>query len=200
MLRGIIPAVAAVLMAALPATADRWFTYEECRLLKNDFNDGDSFHVRTKSNHVIFRLYFVDAAETSRQVPERVKEQAAYWDISEAQTLELGKQAVTFAEQFLKKGFTAYSKRHDARGQSKRPRYFAMVKADGAFLSVALVEQGLARVYGAPTELPDGTPSRRHWERLRAAERKARRMKRGAWGMQLSPLQRFLQKQKQRGG
>ena len=182
------------LFVVTSASADRWYTYEDCRLMPNESNDGDSFHVKTRSNHMIFRLYFVDAGETDRQVPERLTEQAAYWGITEAEVMQVGKQAAAFTAKFLAKGFTAYSKRHDARGASKLPRYFAMIEAGDEYLSEALVRNGLARVYGAPTELPDGTDSRKHWGRLRVAEREAKRMKRGAWGLQKSRLQQFLEK------
>ena len=59
----------------------RWWTYESCRLIPNEAHDGDSFHVQTKSDHYIFRLYFVDCAETDDSFPERVREQAKYWGI-----------------------------------------------------------------------------------------------------------------------
>ena len=48
-----------------------------------------------------------------------------------------------------------YTRKEDARGRGHR-RYYALVKARGKYLSLALVEAGLARVYGWRTDLPDG--------------------------------------------
>lgn len=165
------------------AAAGRWYTYDGCRLLENDFNDGDSFHTVRNSSHYIFRLYFVDAPETDRSIPERVKEQAEYWGITEAQVLKLATEAKRFTQRFLAKGFTTYSKRENARGRSDRERYYAVIKAGGKDLAEALVSAGLVRVYGHDTPLPDGTAAKKHWADLRVAERAAKRAGRGAWGL-----------------
>src|SRR5262245_9300497 len=42
----------------------KWVTLTGCRLLTNQFVDGDSFHVTHKGNKYIFRLYFVDSPES----------------------------------------------------------------------------------------------------------------------------------------
>ncbi len=164
------------------AHAERWYAYRECKHLDKLYFDGDSFHVRTKSNHYIFRLYFVDAPELEKTVPERVAEQAEYWDISEEQVIELAKEAKGFTKKFLSKGFTVHSKREDAKGRSHRPRFFGFVEANGQYLSEALVKNGLARVYGAWAKLPDGTRASKFRARLKILERQAKREKRGGWG------------------
>lgn len=43
-------------------TAD-WITLENCRLVPNAANDGDSFHVSVNGKEYIFRLYLVEPAE-----------------------------------------------------------------------------------------------------------------------------------------
>jgi endonuclease YncB( thermonuclease family) len=178
----LIAALVAMPLAA-PSTglADRWYEYKDCRLLEDEYYDGDSFHVKTKSNHYIFRLYFVDAPELDRRVPSRVAEQAEYWDIEETKVLKIALRAKSFVREFLSDGFTVYSKRHDARGASERDRFFGMIESEGKYLSEALVEQGLARVYGARTSLPDGKESRKFIAQLKVLERKAKREERGAW-------------------
>ncbi len=163
--------------------ADKWYTYDGCRLLDDATYDGDSFHASRNRSHYIFRLYFVDAPETDRSFPERVKQQAAYWGITDAQVLKLAAEAKRFTGRFLDKGFTAYSKREDARGRSDRKRYYAVIKAGGRDLAEALVSEGLARVYGHDTTLPDGKPAKKRWAELRVAERAAKRAGRGAWGL-----------------
>jgi endonuclease YncB( thermonuclease family) len=184
-LRRLLLAVAALwaLTASRSDSANRWYTYDECSLIENDSNDGDSFHVARNSSHYIFRLYFVDTPESNRSYPERVKAQAEYWGISEAQVLKLATEAKRFSQRFLVKGFTVYSKREDARGRSDRKRYYAVVKAGGRDLAEALVTEGLARVYGHDTMLPDGKSAKKHWAELKVLERAAKRAGRGAWGL-----------------
>jgi endonuclease YncB( thermonuclease family) len=175
-------------LAALPAAGAtrKWTVYDKCELIPNDFNDGDSFHVRCKRRHYVFRLCFVDAPETDRSIPGRLTEQAQYWDIKEKDALRLGKEAARFTGDFLKREFKVYTKREDARGRGERPRYFAMVEAGGKFLSMALVENGLARIYGKRLNLPNGLSWRKYKARLETAERKAKREGQGAWGLSLS--------------
>jgi endonuclease YncB( thermonuclease family) len=176
----LVIAVAALFTTPLSSIA-RWYRYDDSRLIKQDFNDGDSFHVQCGRRHYIFRLYFVDAPETDLSFPDRVNAQAEYWALTPGQTVKLGQAAARFTRTFLSKPFTVHTKRIDARGRSDRPRYFGMIETEAGFLSEALVRNGLARVYGMSTELPDGKPSSRHWGRLRSAERTAKREKLGGW-------------------
>ncbi len=177
-----------VLCAALAAHAltpalslARWYHYENCRLIEQDFNDGDSVHVRCGRRHYIFRLYFVDAPETDLSFPDRVDDQAEYWGLTPGQAVRLGQSATEFTEAFLSEPFTVHTQRIDARGRSDRTRYFGMIETETGFLSEALVRNGLARLYGMSTDLPNGKPASRHWGALRSAERAARREKLGGW-------------------
>lgn len=168
-------------LSQISFAADRWYEYQDCKHLAEEYYDGDSFHVKTKSDHFIFRLYFVDAPETDTSIPDRVKEQAEYWNITEERLLKVAAEAKEFTEKFLSNGFIVYSKRQTARGQSKKERFFAMVKVNDRYLCEALVENGYARVYGAWSDLPDGTNSRKFISHLKALEIKARRAGKGAW-------------------
>ena len=47
---------------ASTALADEWKTLTNCRLIENESNDGDSFHVKADGEEHIFRLYFVGHA------------------------------------------------------------------------------------------------------------------------------------------
>ena len=53
-----------------------WITLDDCKLIPNKANDGDSFHIRTNDNEYLVRLYFVDAPETASIGPARLIEQA----------------------------------------------------------------------------------------------------------------------------
>lgn len=167
------------------AACAEWKVYEKCTLIPQPFNDGDSFHVKAGRRHYIFRLYFVDAPETEDSYATRVADQAEYFGITPEKVMALGKQASRFTREFLAKPFTVYTERQNARGQSRRTRYFAMIETDAGFLSNALVREGLARVYGCPTVLPDGTPASKYFARLRAREREAKRAGNGGWADEL---------------
>ena len=54
------------------ARADDWQTIRGCRLIENESNDGDSFHVKADGEERIFRLYFVETPKlwTCRTLPD----------------------------------------------------------------------------------------------------------------------------------
>jgi len=169
------------LLGPLPGAAAQWKVYENCRLIPNEYNDGDSFHVKTKRYEYVFRVYFVDAPETDMSIPERVQQQAAYWDIDADAAVDLAEAAKKFTADFLRDGFTVYTMKEDAKGRGWSKRYFAMIKVGDRYLSEALVSAGLARIYGKPTPLPDGRGANKYIADLRVAEREARRKGVGGW-------------------
>ena len=60
-------------------------------------------------------------------------------------------------------------------------RYYAIVRAGDKDLAEELVKHGLARAYGAGTDLPDGSEEDRWRAKLAAAERSARTRRVGIW-------------------
>jgi endonuclease YncB( thermonuclease family) len=185
-------AVALLLLAAgWPKRNTAWQTLEGCRLLPNAANDGDSFHVLHRGKEYIFRLYFADAPETSEQVPERLAEQAEHWGLEPRKVMAAGEEAGRFTAEFLRRPFTVRTRMQDARGSSRRKRYYALVEADGRPLHEALVEAGLARVYGMWADLPDGTAARDHVKALDRLEKAARRGARGAWKARAGSMARL---------
>jgi hypothetical protein len=68
---------AAVDLGARDGSKD-WIVLNNCRLIANPANDGDSFHVSAGEKEYLFRLYFVDAPETDEMIPGRLVEQAKY--------------------------------------------------------------------------------------------------------------------------
>ena len=194
-------AILALLAAWLPdARAQKWTVYTNCVLEANAYNDADSFHVKCKRRGYIFRLYFADAPESSRQAPARVAEQAEYWNLSEKDVLAAGAAATRFTQAFLKEPFTVYTRREDARGQSAQPRYYAMVNAGGRWLCEALVENGWARSYGMRVDsLPDGADGRVHRKLLDQKEIKARRAGVGMWSARSTGLRALLERRQAAG-
>lgn len=100
--RPITALVATLFLATLvPAIAGEWETLKGCRLLPNESNDGDSFHVEHDGKEYIFRLYFADSPESSMQVAERVAQQADDFGVGEEAVLRAGKDAAQFTERAL---------------------------------------------------------------------------------------------------
>ena len=67
----------------------------------DEWTDGDSFRVRLPGDRLeTFRLYFVDTTE-SRSSGTRSDEQAAYFGLTRAQAIDLGRQAKIFTASAL---------------------------------------------------------------------------------------------------
>ena len=70
--------------------------FDGCVLEPDEWTDGDSFRVQlTDGRFETFRLYFVDTTE-SRSRGKRSDEQAAYFGLTRAQAIDLGRQAKIF--------------------------------------------------------------------------------------------------------
>ena len=188
--------LAALTIPESASAAKKWREYTDCHMIPNPANDGDSFHVKAgniKSKTYLFRLYFTDTPESESSLPERLQEQADYFGIADpADVVKAGKEASHFTENFLKDGFTVYSRLSDALGRSEMDRDYGMVmNAAGQDLGTELVRNGLARVYGNGTDLSELEPYNRTeeawWRRLHQAELEAKKEKRGAWALATGP-------------
>ncbi len=170
--------------SALPAQAKVSGKWEEMEgaVLASGYMDGDSFHIRHKNKDIIIRLYYVDTPETNKQFEDRNAEQASYFGISETKVIPLGKKGEKFTKKELSgKKFTVWTRWEDARGSSQQKRFYGLVEIGKKDLGEMLVEQGLARVYGASTVMPNGTPVDGQFARLRQKERRAKAKRRGGW-------------------
>ena len=163
-----------VLWAVSIATATaEWETLRDCRLLPNNYNDGDSFHVEADGEERIFRLYFADTPESSDQVPERVAEQAEHFGVSKTEVMHAGKEAAAFTARALRKRFTVTTRWQNARGASALPRSYASITtAEGKDLAELLVAAGLARAHGAVADVPR-SKDMGHYEALEGRARRA---------------------------
>jgi len=150
------------LIVALGATqtataSSNWDTLRGCRLIPNEYNDGDSFHVAAEGRRYIFRLYHVDAPETSEQIADRVIDQAIHFGVTIDEAMHGGRLAAALMERVLRKPFTVTTRWQNARGMSAMPRYYAIVTtAEGDDLAELLVRAGLARAYGVRARAPRG--------------------------------------------
>ena len=159
-----------------------WEKLEGCRFMKDRYGDGDSFHVSHKGKEYIFRLYFVDAPESSDDKPFRVKSQAKYFGITEQQVLDYGHKATVFTDTVLQQPFTVHTQWLDAKGSSQLPRYFGVIiTKDGKNLSKLLTEKALVRVYGAAADVPKVLKGNEFRLELNEIERKMQKSREGVW-------------------
>ncbi len=177
-----------VWLAIVPAAsgAGNLQKFTDCRLLDHPANDGDSFHVKAGERELILRLYFADCPETtavSDVDAKRVRDQARYFGITDpAQIVSFGKKAKGFVAEQLAKPFTVQTAFASAMGRSVTPRYYAFVTtADGKDLASLLVEQGLARAFGARRETAEGVSAGEMVERLHDLELQAILRRAGIW-------------------
>ena len=165
-----------------------WIVLENCRLIPNPANDGDSFHVSAGAKEYIFRLYLVDAPETDEMTPGRLVEQAKYFGIGVPQTIEVGQAAKDFTREKLSQPFIAFTHMSDALGQSRLERFYAFVQTNEGDLGEQLVRNGLARIHGYKAAPPGLRNSRVELQKLQLFEQQARQEKIGAWGLTVGRL------------
>ncbi len=153
--------------------------FDGCLMAPDKWTDGDSFRVRLPDGRFeTFRLYFVDTTE-SRSHSTRSVEQAAYFSITKEAAVALGEVAKVFTARALEKPFTVQTR---WRPVFDRTRHYAIVStAEGDDLASLLVRNGLARIYGTRTVLPDGEDSRSYLGELSSLEAQAKRGGLGGW-------------------
>src|SRR5437667_642932 len=188
-------ALAIVCVAHVSARESQdWIVLENCRLISNPANDGDSFHASAGAREYIFRLYMVDAPETDEMNPTRLVEQAKYFAITVPQAIEVGLAAKEFTRAKLSEPFTVFTHMSDAMGRSKMERFYAFVQTKAGDLGEQLVRNGLARNYGFKAVPPGLKNSRIELEKLQQFEDEARHEKIGGWGVNVGRLNVRAQK------
>jgi competence ComEA-like helix-hairpin-helix protein len=165
-----------------------WVVLENCRLIVNPANDGDSFHASAGAKEYIFRLYLIDAPETDALTPSRLVEQAKYFGITVPQAIEVGEAAKAFTREKLSEPFLVFTRMADAMGSSKLERFYAFVQTREGDLGEQLVRNGLARNYGYKAIPPGLKNSRLEVEKLEQFEDEAKQEKIGAWGISVGRL------------
>src|SRR5881227_3305499 len=188
-------ALAIVCVAHVGARESKdWIILENCRLISNRANDGDSFHASAGAREYIFRLYMVDAPETDEMNPARLVEQAKYFAITVPQAIEVGVAAKEFTREKLSQPFTVFTRMSDAMGRSKLERFYAFVQTKDGDLGEQLVRNGLARNYGYKAVPPGLRNSRPEVETLQQFEDDAQQEKIGGWGIDAGRLNIRAQK------
>ena len=160
-----------------------WITLDNCQLIPNKANDGDSFHVRANDTEYLVRLYFVDAPETASVGPERLIEQAEYFWVSVPQVIEIGLDAKKFVDAKLSEPFTVVTRLAGGLGRSKVQRIYGFVRTKEGDLGEQLVANGLARIHGTTAAVPGGSTSADEREKLAQLENEAKRRQVGGWSL-----------------
>jgi len=160
-----------------------WITLDNCQLIPNKANDGDSFHVRANDTEYLVRLYFVDAPETASVGPARLIEQAEYFGVSVPQVIEIGLDAKKFVDAKLSEPFTVVTRLAGGLGRSKVQRIYGFVRTKEGDLGEQLIANGLARIHGTTAAVPGGSTSADEREKLAQLENEAKRQKVGGWSI-----------------
>ena len=160
---------------------ETWETLSACRLAKEDYMDGDSFHVECGGKNYHFRLYFVDCPETDTRFPDRIRDQSQHFGITPDQSIKVGFRAKEFTKRMLHRPFTILTRWYNARGASAQQRFYAVVLCDGKNLAEELVAAGFARPFGMRANFPDGPRSKDFIANLKRLEGRAMRSRTGAW-------------------
>jgi endonuclease YncB( thermonuclease family) len=142
-------------LSFLSAAPPEWQVLEPCWFREDLPYDADSFYLQLPDETVVlFRLYEVDAPETSNQHPERVLAQSLYFDLTRQETIEKGDEA---------RGFVAYLLREEplvvrtlwrrVLSPDSNPRYAAHVETSCGDLGEILLHLGLVRPHGYKSPL-----------------------------------------------
>ena len=163
---GVILVMISCTLSVVTAAAE-FIKYKDCKLIREDWNDGDSFHVKlADGTKKVFRLYGVDCVETSDKeeyMKQRLDAQAYYFGIYRKDDADkrykrlkqMGDKGTQEMKQLLSKPFTVITQNRNARGKFGNRSYAYVITKDGADLGKLLVRAGLARVYGFNDDLPD---------------------------------------------
>lgn len=181
------------LLTPVSVSSSKFEILEDCTLIENRGNDGDSFHVMTRKGDQELRLYYVDAPESSaRQYRDgntnykRIAEQgAAMGGLSQAETTQIGVEAKNFVKKLLTGKKFRVATVWESVYNSRRSYAYILVpyKGQERYLHELLIAHGLGRIHTKPYMLPDSTASSRHKKHLYNVEKHAKKMNYGAWGL-----------------
>ena len=131
---------------------------------------------------------FVDAPETASVGPARLIEQAEYFGVSVPQVIEIGLEAKKFVDAKLSEPFTVITRLAGGLGRSKIQRVYGLVRIKDGDLGEQLVANGLARIHGVHSAMPDGSTGQDEIQKLEQLEQTAKQKKLGGWAITGQPL------------
>jgi len=160
-----------------------WVVLENCRLILNPANDGDSFHISSGDKEYVIRLSMVDTPEVEGTDPRRLIEQAKYFGITVPQAIEVGEAAKKFTQEKLSGPFTVFTRMSAGMGRSSVARVYGFVQTKQGDLGEQLVRNGLARIYGMKVVPPGFDSAQAEVTKLERLEDDARKEGIGGWGV-----------------
>lgn len=166
-----------------PVSTGGWETFENCTLMEDRGNDGDSFILRHDGESHTVRLYFADCPEKYRSNlnAERLSQQSTHFGrISLEAVVAAGQEAREFSLHLLSAGPITMETRWEEVYDSGR--YYAFVRVGGKGLAELLISKGLARVHTKGASQPGGPSERTQKDMLLKIEQSARARRLGAWG------------------
>jgi endonuclease YncB( thermonuclease family) len=170
-----------------PETLAEFRAYPKARLIASRSNEADTLRILVDAQHeeAVFTLYFVDAPEATLAHPQRVQEQARYFEATQDAVLRTGTEAAAYVTQLLNsRPFTLLTRWEPVPDRS---RYYALVLVETekgkVYLADLLMQRGYARLAGLTCSLPGDVKGADDYGRyLLDLGKKARAAKSGAWG------------------
>jgi len=164
--------------------AGGWEELRGCTLAEDRANDGDSFEVWHGGKRHVIRLYFVDCPEKVRHQYNgaRIADQGRYFGgLTEAETVGIGERARDFTLERLRASSFTVLTRWEQVFDSER--HYAFVTLREGDLGELLAGEGLARIFTKGENRPGGARAGAEKQRLLSLERRAKKARRGAWGL-----------------
>ncbi|MCX6838874.1 MAG: hypothetical protein NTX35_13835 [Verrucomicrobia bacterium] len=170
-----------------PAALPEFKVFPKARFIESRTNEADTLRIKVSDteDEQVFVLYFVDALDASWTHPQRVQEQARYFDVSGEKVVSEGLKATQYVTQLLKdRPFSVMTRWEQV---PERSRFYALILVEHTpgswvYLADLLVQQGFARVAGVTTSLPSDARSLNDYAlELQALRKQAEQRKAGIW-------------------
>lgn len=154
------PAASVAADPSFPAAKAEFEAFPKAKLIESKNNEADTIRIKVDDFHeeTVFTLYFVDAADPSLTHPQRVQEQARYFEASQEGVMKTGVEAAAYVAELLRdRPFVLLTRWEPVPDRS---RYYALILVQNGtektYLADLLMKRGYARVAGLSCDLPGG--------------------------------------------
>lgn len=161
--------------------------FPKAKLIDSKNNEADTLRILPAEGEEegVFTLYFVDAPDMTLTHPQRVQEQARYFEASQEGVMKTGVEATAYVTQLLKERPFMLLTRWEP--VPDRTRHYALILVqvgnERIYLADLLMTKGYARLAGLTCELPGEVKGIDDYgAHLFDLGKKAREKKIGVWG------------------